>query len=67
MVYRDGTDDEPLDFCMWGRDGRLIYSNPNDKVRYRRKKTVTKVKEDDLSKYYDYECDNIEISGGVLS
>lgn len=67
MVYRDGTDDEPLDFCVWAPDGRRLYPNPMDNVRFRRKKTVEKVKEDDLSKYYDYDCDNVEISGGVLS
>lgn len=61
MVYRDGTDDEPLEFCVWAPGGRIISSNPMDNVRYRRKETVEKPKEDDLSKYYDYECNNSDV------
>lgn len=68
MVYRDGTDDEPLDFRLIMPNGRVVYSNPENIIFVgERKKSVEKHKEDDLSKYYDYECDNMEISGGVLS
>lgn len=68
MVYRDGTDDEPLDFRLIMPNGRVVYSNPENIIFVgERVKTVEKAKEDDLSKYYDYDCDNMEISGVVLS
>lgn len=62
MVYNDGTDDESLDFRVIMPNGRVVYSNPENIIFVgERKKTVEraveKAKEDDLSKYYDYDCD----------
>lgn len=63
MVYNDGTDDEPLDFRVIMPNGRVVYSNPENIIFVgERKKSVEraveKPKEDDLSKYYDYDCEN---------
>lgn len=64
MVYNDGTDDEPLDFRVYTPDGRVIYSNPENIIFVgERKKSVERPvekKEDDLSKYYDYDCENTD-------
>lgn len=58
MIYNDGTDDESLDFRVHTPNGRVVYSNPENIIFVgKRKKTVDETKEDDLSKYYDYDCD----------
>lgn len=61
MVYNDGTDDEPLDVRVFTPDGRVIYSNCFNNIRFKRVESVwspiERNKEDDLSKYYDYICD----------
>lgn len=61
MVYNDGTDDEPLDVRVFTPDGRVIYSNCFNNIRFKRVESVwspiERAKEDDLSKYYDYDCD----------
>lgn len=69
MVYNDGTDDEPLDFRVIMPNGRVVYSNPENIMFVgERKKHVERPvekKEDDLSKYYDYDCDQSDQLDGV--